>query len=413
MIGMRTGTGSAGGNGRSRSDPVLYVLKRFPRLSETFVLREILSLEVLGERILIDSLLAAEEGPRHPDLDRLQAELRYLPRHPRLRHGPVLRAHLRLAFRAPRLWGGLALRARRAGTWRPFLQAGLVADRARREGVRHIHAHFLTGAAEVARDASILTGIPVTVTAHAKDIFQSDNVPLVRARVRGASALVTVSEYNASYLRGLIGNGPRIHFVPNGVDVVPSGADRTDGPVLCVARLVPKKGVDVLIEATALLRSRVPGLQVEIIGGGPSDESLQRRAHALGVLGRVRFSGPQTSDQVEAAFRRCSMVVLACRIAEDGDRDGMPTVLTEALARGLPVVSTTVEGIGELVRHGETGLLVPPDDPAALADAIELLRRDRGLARRLGRAGRELVAERFDPKRSALLLQRVFEGATE
>jgi glycosyltransferase involved in cell wall biosynthesis len=104
------------------------------------------------------------------------------------------------------------------------------------------------------------------------------------------------------------------------------------------------------------------------------------------------------------------MVVLPCRVAEDGDRDGMPTVLTEALARGLPVVSTTVVGIGELVRHGETGLLVPPDDPAALADAIEALRRDRGLARRLGGAGRELVAERFDPERSARLLQHVFEG---
>ncbi|HYT81699.1 MAG TPA: hypothetical protein VEQ37_21085, partial [Actinomycetota bacterium] len=161
-MGERTGPGSAAANGRAGADPVLYVLKRFPRLSETFVLREILSLERLGERILIDSLLAAEGGPRHPDLDRLQAEVRYLPRHPRLSHWPVMRAHLGLAVRGPRLWAGLALRARRAATWRRFLQAGLVADRATRERVRHIHAHFLTAAAEVARDASILTGIPVT-----------------------------------------------------------------------------------------------------------------------------------------------------------------------------------------------------------------------------------------------------------
>ncbi len=410
-MGIRTGRGNAGANGRAGSGPVLYVLKRFPRLSETFVLREILSLETLGERILIDSLLAAEAGPRHPGLDRLQAEVRYLPRHPHLRDSPVIRAHLGLAVRAPWLWGRLALRARRSATWRRFLLAGLVADRARRQRVRHIHAHFLTAAAEVARDASTLTRIPVSVTAHAKDIFQADNAPLVQTRAHGASALVTVSEYNAGYLRRLMGNGPQIHCVPNGVEVAATGADRMDGPVLCVARLVPKKGIDVLIEAAALLRSRIPSLHVEIIGGGPLEESLKLQAKVLGDTGRIRFLGPQASDQVEAAFRRCSMVVLACRVAEDGDRDGMPTVLTEALARGLPVVSTTVAGIDELVRDGETGLLVPPEDPAALADAIEVLRRDRELARRLGRAGRELVAERFDPKRSARLLQGVFEGA--
>lgn len=395
----------------ARSGPVLYVLKRFPRLSETFVLREILSLERLGERILIDSLLAPEPGLGHPELDRLQAEVRYLPRHPRLRDRAVMRAHVRLALRAPGRWSRLALRARRAGTWQRFLQAGLVAERARRVRARHIHAHFLTAAAEVARDASTLCRIPVSVTAHAKDIFQADNAHLIHARARGTTALITVSEYNAHYLRGVIGDEVRINHVPNGVEVAPTSPDRPDGPVLCVARLVAKKGVDVLIQATAAVQSRLPALQVEIIGGGPLETPLKQMAEALGVLDHVRFLGPRAWDDVEAAFRRCSMVALACRIAEDGDRDGMPTVLTEALARGLPVVSTAVAGIGELVRDGETGLLVPPDDPTALADAIELLLRDRGLARRLGRAGRQLVAQRFDPEQSAAQLQRVFQGA--
>lgn len=407
---MGVGSRSAEENGGIGSGPVLYVLKRFPRLSETFVLREMLSLEALGQRILVDSLLAAEEGPRHPDLERLQAEVRYLPRHPRLRDGPVMRAHLGMAVRAPGLWGRLALRARRGTAWRRFLQAGLVADHARRFGVRHIHAHFLTSAAEVARDASMLTHIPVSVTAHAKDIFQADNASLVRTRSLGISALVTVSDYNTRYIQGLIGDGVPIFHVPNGVKVASTMDDRPAGPVLCVARLVPKKGVDLLIEATAMLRSRIPDLQVEIIGGGPMEESLKRLGDTLGVLGRVRFLGPRAWDEVEAAFRRCSMVVLPCRVAQDGDRDGMPTVLTEAMARGLPVVCTSVAGIGELVRHRETGLLVAANDPAALADAIEVLRQDRGLARRLGRAGRELVAERFDPRHSALLLQRVFKG---
>lgn len=392
--------------------PVLYVLKRFPRLSETFVLREILTLEGLGERILIDSLLRPEEGPRHPDLARLQAPVRYLHRHPRLHRADIARVHLGLAFRRPGRWLRLAARARRHGTWRRFLQAGQVAERARRDRARHIHAHFLTAAAEVARDAAMLAGVPVSITAHAKDIFQADNAPLVRSRAEGVAGLVTVSEYNARYLHDLVGNGLPIHCVPNGVELAPPVADHPDGPVLCVARLVPKKGVDVLIEAAALLRDRIPGLRVEIIGSGPLREALERLAGDLRVHDRVTFRGPQPWDEVEAAFGRCSMVVLACRVAEDGDRDGMPTVLTEALARGLPVVSTAVAGIPELVRDHETGLLEPREDPAALAGAIETLLRDRELARRLGRAGRELVAERFDPRRSAGLLRRVFEEAS-
>lgn len=393
------------------SGPILYVLKRFPRLSETFVLREMLTLESLGERILIDSLLPPEEGQRHPDLARLRASVRYVPKHPRLRDGHVLRRHLHLATRAPRLWSRLALRARRRGGWRRFLQAGLVAERARQEGVRHIHAHFLTAAGEVARDASMLTGIPASVTAHAKDIFQADNVPLVRWRAKGVTTLVTVSEYNARYLHGLIGNGPPVHTVPNGVELAPPMPDRPDGPVLCVARLVPKKGVDVLIRAAAQIHARTPDLRVEIIGGGPLRGDLERQAHRLGIGDRVVFRGPQPWGEVESAFGRCSVIVMACRVAKDGDRDGMPTVLTEALARGLPVISTDVAGIPELVRDHETGLLVPPEDPAALADAIEMLLRDRELARRLGLAGRDLVAERFDPGQSAALLRAAFEGA--
>ncbi|HYU57537.1 MAG TPA: glycosyltransferase family 4 protein [Actinomycetota bacterium] len=392
------------------SGPILYVLKRFPRLSETFVLREILTLEALGERILVDSLLPAEDGPRHPDLDRVQAEVRYLPKHPRLRDPSVRRSHLRLALRRPARWLRLATRARRAGTWRRFLQAGLSADRARREGVRHIHAHFLTAAAEVARDAAALSGIPLTATAHAKDIFHKDNVPLIRSRVRGAAALVTVSEHNVGYLRRVIGNGMPIRFVPNGVALASPANDRPNGPVLCVARLVPKKGVDTLIDAGALLTTRLPGLSIEVVGDGPEAQPLCERVRTLGMTDRVRFLGQRPWDDVERAFRRCSIVALPCRVDANGDRDGMPTVLVEALALGLPVVSTDVAGISELVRDGETGLLVRPDDPAALADAIDRLARDRPLARRLGRAGRALVAERFDPMGSARLLQRVFEG---
>jgi len=388
--------------------PVLYVLKRFPRLSETFVLRELLELEAQGERILIDALLPPEGGPAHAELASLRAPVRYLPRRPRLRQPSVASAHLRVGLRSPLVWARLASRARRRGTWRRFVQAGLTADRARQAGARHLHAHFATAAADVARDAALLTHVPFSVTAHAKDIFHADHAPQLARRLEGASAVVTVSEHNAEHLRGIL-NGVPVHHIPNGVPPASPGPGTQGGPLLFVGRLVAKKGVDVLIDACALLRSEFPELGVEIVGGGPLAEELAGRAGRAGVADRIRFLGPQPAEVVDAAFRRCSLLALPSRIDEHGDRDGMPTVLVEALARGVPVVATDLVGIPEVVRHGETGLLVPPDDPPALAAAIARLVRDPKLARELAAEGRVLVAERFNPGRSARLLRALFE----
>ena len=393
---------------RSREEeaPVVYVLKRFPRLSETFVLRELLELEACGERILIEALLPPEDGPRHPELDRLRAPVRYLPRRAKLRHPRIALVHARLALRAPLTWARLAVRARRAGTWRRFLQAGLVAERVRREGARHIHTHFATAATEVGRDAGALARVDVTVTTHAKDIFQRDNAQKLQARLAGVSAVATVSEFNVRHLREVL-PGTDIRHIPNGIPPASPAPVPADGPVLCVARLVAKKGVDVLVEACG----RVPGLAVEIVGDGPLRDDLADLARERGVAERVRFTGSLQSSDVERAYERCSMFVLPCRVAPDGDRDGMPTSLLEAMARAVPVISTDVVGVREVVIHEQTGLLVPPDDPAALAEAIVRLAEDPALARALGQRARDLVSERFDPRRSGLLLRELFGGA--
>jgi glycosyltransferase involved in cell wall biosynthesis len=390
--------------------PVLYVLKRFPRLSETFVLRELLALEERGERILIDSLLPPEEGPRHPELTRLRAPVRQLPRHPRLRDPQVARAHLRIASHAPGRWLVMALRSRSdREAWRRCLQAGLAAARIRDEGVRHVHAHFATAAAVVARDAGALTAVPVTVTAHAKDVFHRDNAPLLSSRVRGVGAVVTVTEHNAVHLRKVLPGMP-VHVVRNGVPRCPARAadGRNPGPLLCVSRLVPKKGIDCLLSAVAVLTPLRPGLRLEVIGSGPEDAALRRQAEELGIDGRVEFRGALPSTGVLEALNRCSMLVLPCRIDESGDRDGLPTVLLEALACGTPVVTTDILGLPELVRHGETGLAVPPDDPVALARAIATLLDDPVHAAALGAAGRRLVARLHDCDRSAAQLQEVW-----
>lgn len=197
---------------------VLYVLKRYPRLSEMFIVREIVELEQQGVTVGIDALLPAEDGPRHPMVDLVHAKVRYLPRRPRLRHAPELVAHVAVGVRRPGVWIREARRARRNGTWRRFLQAGIVARRVRRESVSVIHAHFATAAAEVAGHAAALAAVPFTVTAHAKDIYTHENAELLTRRVAAASTVVTVTDHNRRHLRVELPN-TRVALVRNGVPV--------------------------------------------------------------------------------------------------------------------------------------------------------------------------------------------------
>ncbi|MEZ5255649.1 MAG: glycosyltransferase family 4 protein [Ilumatobacteraceae bacterium] len=281
-----------------------------------------------------------------------------------------------------------------------------MAHRLEREGFDHVHCHFATAACEVARPAA-LAGRSFTVTAHAKDIFHEDNAPLLSERTLGAAGVVTVSRYNVDHLRTAL-PGLAIHHVPNGLPLPDVCGVTPGGPVLCVARLVPKKAIDVLLHAIARCRDDV---RLELVGDGPQRDELEALANELGIADCVVFAGARSSDEVDAAYRRCSMVVLPCRIDAAGDRDGTPTVLVEAMGRGLPVISSDIVGLAEIVQHGITGLLTPAEDPAALAVAIEHLATDGELAARLGAAGRRLVADQFSPARSAELLCRLFQRA--
>ena len=385
---------------------VLYVLKRYPRLSETFVVRELLGLESAGVRVGVDALLPPESGAQHADVAHVAAAVRYLPRTAEWSR-PMLGAHLRVGLRRPLTWMRLARTARRGGGWRRFAQAGMVADRVRCDGFRHIHAHFATAAAEVARDAAALSGVTFSVTAHAKDIFHDQNTDLLPRRVAGAATVVTVSGYNVRHLAAVLPE-QRVRYVPNGLPIPGAAVPRPTGPLLCVARLVPKKGIDVLIRAIAVLDN---ARSLEIVGDGTCRADLEALTRSLGLEHRVTFRGALTSADVDEAYRRCSLVALPCRIDADGDRDGMPTVLVEAMARAVPVVSTDVVGIDELVEHGRTGMLVPPEDPAALASAIDELLRDPDAAAAMGAEGRRHVIEAFAPQRATAALLGVFREA--
>ncbi len=360
----------------------------------------------------------------HADAGRVHAKVSYLALH---RHWtPILLGNLRTLWRQPGAYSRTLLRAVLRPRWsffRNLLQAGYLADLLSGEPVAHLHAHLASAPASVTMLAHHLTGIPYTFTAHAKDIYFDAQPALMRAKMMHAKGVVTVSEYNRRHLISLLEPAARnkVHCVYNGADLSqykyrPSGEKRTGFPVvLSVARLIEKKGLGDLICACHILRQRGRAFRVEIIGKGPLRRALEARATELGIRDRVKFLGPQPQEFVRQAYERAAIFALPCVVTAGGDRDGIPTVLLEAMASGVPVVSTTVSGIPELVESGCDGLLVPPGNPAMLADALDQILLDPNLGANLARAGRAKVSQRFSVDSSAAQLVRLFqpEGSDE
>jgi len=388
------------------------------------VLNEVLALERRGLQLRIFSLKDPKDEPVHADARQVRAKIHYLA----LRHRwkPVLRGNLRTLWRQPRAyWRTLfwTLLRPRWSLFRNLLQAGYLADLLVRQPVAHLHAHFASAPASVAMLTHHLTGIPYTFTAHAKDINFDAQPALMRSKMKHAKAVVTISEYNRRQLVSLLEPAARskVHCIYNGADLSQyqfraSGEGRKGPPViLAVARLIEKKGLGDLIAACHILLERGRSFRVEIIGRGPLRPALGARVVALGLGDRVKFFGAQPQEFVREAYRRATLFALPCVVAAGGDRDGIPTVLLEAMASGVPVVSTTVSGIPELVESNGDGLLVPPGSPAKLADALDQILLDPHLGEKLARAGRIKVRERFSIDRNAAQLLRLFqpEGSHE
>lgn len=392
--------------------PVAYVLKRYPRLTETFILNEIRAMERLGESLHIFSLLPPEPPPHHPMVAEVRATVHAPPTTWREQARAVLGAHVSMLRASPgRYLRTFVLALRRtvssrhpASLWRQFARAGVVAAACRREGVRHIHAHFANAPTSVAHFAYRMTGIPFSFTAHAKDIYLA-RPQILRRHLDAADFVATCTAYNAEYLRGIDPqlDPQKIHLIYHGIDLdtFVRGTDhevRIGGrrKILAVGRLVPKKGHEDLIAACGLLRDQGVDFECEIVGSGPLHDALIEEVRRHRLSDRVRLCGPMTHRDLIAHYREADLFVLAPRIAEDGDRDGIPNVIAEAMAVGLPVVATDVSGIPELVRHGLTGLLVPSRDQAALAAAMRRLLDDRNLARELANTAREVLQSEFD-----------------
>jgi colanic acid/amylovoran biosynthesis glycosyltransferase len=417
-----------------------YVLKMYPRFSETFVLNEILELERRGLQVRIFSLVKPDDGRFHARLAKVQAHVTYLPEYPQHQLLQVWPSCRRLIRRdARRFLKNLvyALSHPKGMGLKHFLKACVLADMLLAKPVDQLHAHFASGATSVAMLAHLFTGIPYSLTAHAKDIYlDAVDRNLLHDKLSLARFVVTVSDFNRRFLDDLasgdrrsstlkrlrrtdlpISYAPSIRRLYNGIDldqfsprVTPY--DGREGPplILSVGRLVEKKGFEDLVRACALLRDQGLRFGCEIIGKGDRRAAIQELADSLGLSGMVRLIGPRPLEEMTSSYQRAAVVALPCLVAADGNRDGIPTVLVEAMAAGIPVVSTHLTGIPELVDDGSTGLLVPERDPHALAAALRRLLGDARLREEMGRRARLKVVRDFDLKRNVAVLHQWFAG---
>jgi glycosyltransferase involved in cell wall biosynthesis len=390
-----------------RAPPIAFLVKIFPKLSETFILEEILGLERRGVSLRLYTLAAPTDTMTHAQVRRVRAPLTRVPDAAASRE--FMTRHLRLFATGPLRWLGAfaaALRRGRPGL-RDFLRAGWLAEQLRLDGAIHLHTHFISAPADIAALVSTLGALPFSISAHAKDIYLSAHDELKR-KLEAAQFTVTCTEFNRRTLAS-IAPGAAVHRMYHGLDRTlfhprPRAEDGAPPLILSVGRLREKKGLDTLIDACAKLRARQQPFACEIVGYGEEREHLQLRIDRLGLGNQVRLVGALARDEVIAAYARTAVYVQPSRIAADGDRDGIPNVLLEAMAMGLPVVASRVSGIPELVSHGRNGLLVEPNQATLLADAIERVLTQPALAARLGRDATTSVAEAFDNDRNLDLL---------
>jgi glycosyltransferase involved in cell wall biosynthesis len=391
------------------SPPVAFVLKGYPRLSETFIAQEILALEQRGLPVQIISLRHPTDTHRHPIHDEIKASIRYLPEYLHNEPWRVFKAWLR-ARKLP----GYQQAVR---TWKPDLGRDFSRNRIRRFGqacvlatelphsVKQLHAHFLHTPASVARYAAKMLELPWSCSAHAKDIYTSPEWEL-REKLADCAWLVTCTQANTQFLRDLAPSDNIVSRVYHGLDFTrfpspPAGEDTNDGTsadvpvvILSVGRAVEKKGFGALLRALASLPADLHWRFIHI-GGGALMKNLKTLSDELGIASRIEWRGALPQDQVLQAYGQAHIFVLNSRIADDGDRDGLPNVLMEAQSQALACIATQVSAIPELIVDGETGILVPPDDEAALGLALTRMIRDPAMRQTLSRAGEDRVRQSF------------------
>jgi len=408
---------------RSRGPRIGYLVSRFPKLSETFVLYEILAVERQGLDVEIYPLQRERARTLHPEAVALAGRAQFTP----LVSWAILRSHLRYLRRRPRAYGralfdlvrcNLGSARYLGGALAFFPKAVHLAERMAEDGVEHVHAHFASHPAAMAMVIHRLEGIPYSFTAHGSDLHRDRH--MLREKVAEARFVVPISEYNRRVILEACGpeHAAKLAVIHCGIDPEIFRPDAAREPtadheplrLACVGTLHAVKGQGVLLEACARLVARGIEVRCELVGDGPDRALLERRASRLGLRDRVSFRGACTREQVAACLRAVDVAVVPSVPTRDGRREGIPVALMEAAASGRPVVASRLSGIPEAIADGNEGILVAPGDVEALVEALAALAADPERRRRMGAAARARMLRDFDLATNARALAARFRA---
>ena len=406
-----------------KAHTIVVVLKGYPRLSETFIAQELLELERRGFDLHIFALRKPTDKARHPIHSEIKAPVTYLPEYLHEEPLRVLKgwwaARKKTGFRlAMRTFLADLRRDPTRNRIRRFGQSLVLARELPRD-VQWLYAHFIHTPASVTYYAHMINSIGWSCSAHAKDIWTSPDWELSE-KLNDAAWTVTCTRSGYQHLQSLADRVNAVHLVHHGLDLSrfprmerPASSrdgSRPDDPVhiVTVGRAVQKKGLDTLVDALALLPQSLHWKWTHI-GGGELSKPLAQQISRLGLTDRAEMLGSKPQEFVLQTYRDSDFFVLPCRIADDGDRDGLPNVLVEAQSQSLACISSPISGIVELIEDGENGLLTPPNDAAALVNAIETLITTPSLRARMGAKGATKVEKQFDHLSQIEQLVTLFE----
>jgi colanic acid/amylovoran biosynthesis glycosyltransferase len=400
---------------------VAYLVSRFPKLTETFVLYEMQAVEKQGISVELYPLLRERTDKTHAEAESWVKRAHFTP----LISFSILRSNLLYLVRSP----GTYLRTLRDLLWGTrgslrFFQGALaffpksvhLAQMMHKAGIVHIHAHFASHPASAAFIIHRLTGIPYSFTAHGSDIHRDQH--MLAEKTAEAAFVVPISRFNRDViLRSSNGkHADKIHVVHCGVDTSkfqPNGKNGAQsGPVqiLCIGTLHEVKGQKHLIEACRILKKQGIPFSCHFIGDGPDEQALAEQTRQAGLNDQIVFHGRLDQEEVLEFLHQADLLVAPSVPSRDGRREGIPVVLMEAMACGLPVVSSRLSGIPEIVSDGVNGLLTEPGDAQAIAEAITCLSVSPALRKQFGTAGRQTIEREFDLPSSARQLARLFAG---
>jgi colanic acid/amylovoran biosynthesis glycosyltransferase len=406
------------------SNKIAYIVSRFPHLPETFILREMISLEQLGWRIELYPLIIQRQEPIHAEARPWLARARAVPW---ISFG-LLKANFVKLLHQPRQYISLFWRVVRENFHSPkflvralllFPRAVWMADQFKADNIEHIHAHYATHPGLVAWLIHRLTGIPYSITVHAHDIFVEK--AMLATKLHDSVFVSAISEFNRQYLVNLLGPWiqPKTQIIRCGIDPACYGnkngfeiATKGRLELISVGSLQPYKGQMYLVKACKELHKRGIPFRCRIVGGGEMRPLLERAIREHQLSGLVELTGPRTQEQVSQLLPTANCYVQPSVITSSGKMEGIPVAIMEAMASGIPVVATSISGIPELVRHGDTGWLVPPEDAEALTDALEQVYHDPTEAHKRAQAAKRWVLAEFELDSNVKKLSSLFAKAS-